>query len=346
MTLRSRFLVVALAVAFAVAALVVYCFAFAGTKSSSDQVVPCADKKTTQVVGEEVGWLGVEIQDLTEELREALDIEGDVEGVLVGVVSEDSPAEKAGIKAGDVIMGVDGNDVEDAAELVAIIGKTTPGERVSILLVRDGKEKKVAAIVGKRKVKKVGDIVVKMREPKRLHGEIESCVIPSLQHLRLAMSRVHLGVSVLDLGPELGSYFHAKSGALVTDVVEGSAAEKAGIKPGDVIKSVDGKRVEERAELIELLGKKEEGDEVEVGILRRGKELKVTATLEEGPFWTWMEGLGKKGERLERQFILPRGEGSERDAEVERQLEELSKELEKLEQRLEELDEELEDLED
>jgi len=109
---------------------------------------------------EKAGFLGVQIQDLSDQLSTYFKLK-DGNGVLVSEVVEDSPAEKAGLKAGDIITKVDGDDIEDASDLTTTIRSYDPETKVSVSIVRDGKEKKLNAKLGEAENKfifKFGDI--------------------------------------------------------------------------------------------------------------------------------------------------------------------------------------------
>ncbi len=334
MRFSRRFVVVALSVAVLTGALIVYCFASGGEQSPL-AATPIAAKTAAKAEVSGGGWLGVEIQDLTDELREVLDIDEDVEGVLVAGVVEGGPADKAGIERGDVVVRVSTKSVDDVSELSSAIAKRKPGEEVTISLVRDGRKLQRKVVLGKREIKKSKDVEIRMPEPMPVPD------VPALRQFKLEFSRGYLGVNVLNLTPELGSYFGTDTGVLVTEVNEGSAAEDAGIKPGDVIKKVEGEPVEDREDLVSILQEKEEGDEITLSILRKGKEMSLTATLEEGPFWGFMQGMGEKGTKFNQRYIVPRVERFRSDVELERRLETLSKELERLKDKLEHLSEEL-----
>jgi hypothetical protein len=96
---------------------------------------------------EKAGFLGVQIQDLSDQLSTHFKVK-DGNGVLVSEVVEDSPAEKAGIKAGDIITKVDDEDIEDASDLTTIIRSYEPESKVSVSVIRDGKKKKLSAKLG------------------------------------------------------------------------------------------------------------------------------------------------------------------------------------------------------
>ena len=308
---------------------------FASQDCVRAQVIPCASAAAVKPAAGKA-WLGVAVQELNDELREVLDIEDEFTGVLVASVTEGSPAEKAGIRQGDLIVSVNGEGMETPDDLVKLIQSKKPGGEVVVSLVRDGKKLRKTAVLAKAPARKSEDLMLEVPESKSLEKEI----MPPLQQLRLEVDRGFLGVNVLDLDGDLGGYFGVKQGVLVTEVLDGSAGEKAGMKAGDVITAVDGKKVTDRKELTAALQKREEGEEVELSLIRKGKPLDLTVTLEKGPFRAWMEGIGDKGEKFKDDFVLPRLGNLKRDADLERRLDEMSKQLEKLEKRLKELDEE------
>jgi len=311
--------------------------AFAGREAAPAEVIPCAATSAEKSATTGKAWLGVAVQELNDELREVLGIEDEFAGVLVANVTDGSPADKAGIKHGDLIVSVAGREVETPDELVELIQSKKPGSEVVVSLVRDGEKRRMSVVLGKAPAKKSKDIEVELPESRSLPLE----VMPPIKHLTLEVDRGFLGVNVLGLEEDLGGYFGVEKGVLVTEVPEGSAGAKGGMKAGDVITAIDGKKVTDRKELTGILRKKDEGDKVEVSVLRKGRPLDLTVTLEKGPFWAWMEGVGDKGAKFKNDFVIPRLDNLKTDADLERRLEKMSKQLEKLEQRLEELDEEL-----
>jgi len=99
------------------------------------------------LIDEKTGFLGVQIQDLSEQLSDYFKVK-DGNGVLVSEVVKDSPAEKAGLKAGDIITKVDAEEIENAADLTATIRSYDPETKVSVSVIRDGKKKKLNATLG------------------------------------------------------------------------------------------------------------------------------------------------------------------------------------------------------
>jgi predicted metalloprotease with PDZ domain len=311
--------------------------ALAGGSDARGVFIPCAAGTAEKQASSGKAWLGVAVQELSDELREVLDVGDEFVGLLVAGVTDGSPADKAGIKHGDVIVSVSGREMETPDDLVEFIQSKKPGTEVVVAVVRDGKKHKMTVLLGKTSAKTSKDVEVEMPDSRSFPMEI----MPPLRHLKLQVDRGYLGVNVLNLDEDLGGYFGVQKGVLVTEVLEGSAAEKAGMKAGDVITAVDGKKVADREELTGFLRKKDDGDKVDVSLLRKGKPMSLTVTLEQGPLWAWMEGIGDEGAKFKEEFVMPKVYSLKKDADLERRMEELSKELERLKERLEKLDEEL-----
>lgn len=222
------------------------------------------------------GYLGVYMQDLDEDVREGLDIEVD-SGVLISDVEDDSPADEAGIESGDVLIKFNGKSVETADELSDLVEETEVGKEVEVVVIRDGKKKTLKLVVGERPDDlgwiSVGDLDF---DRNHLNRHVDKFVY--------ALSgRPRLGVEAKELGKDLAPYFKAKAGegVLVLEVEEESVAEEAGIKAGDVIQKVGDESISSVEELRESLEDFEEGDEVAIQLLRKGKRHTVNATMDE-----------------------------------------------------------------
>ncbi len=157
------------------------------------------------------GFLGVIIQPLTAELAEAFDIESG-KGILISQVNEDSPAEKAGLKEGDVIIKFQDKPVSDVGGFRNLVALTNPKSEVSISVLREGKEKTLKVKVGKLTEDKVA-VTTK------------------------AQNTDEIGLTVQTITKELAEQFNAKSGegVVVTAVESDSVAAKAGIRVGSII---------------------------------------------------------------------------------------------------------------
>lgn len=174
------------------------------------------------------GWLGVQIGPLSKDLAEGLNLDG-VQGVLINDVFSDSPAEKAGIKAGDVVLAVDGQPVTAAKDLQFIVAKRSVGSTVDLTVNREGKTMHVKVKLGERP----GDIAEADTPPSEsdwIGMRVVSAKSPEAQNL---------GVD-------------SDEGVVVVEVRRGGPADRAGIRPGDVVLKVGQKSVSNAAEFRNL----------------------------------------------------------------------------------------------
>lgn len=169
------------------------------------------------------GWLGVTVQNLNEELVKYFNLP-DKNGALVAGVLKDSPAEKAGIKAGDVIKRFNGQVINSVKELLSTVGKASAGSRIKVGVLREKKELNLEVTVGER--------------PENLEKEEE--IIPG----EITGNRWR-GLTVDVLTPENLKHFRIeeREGVVVTDLEPGSPADESGIIPGDVIKEINKKKI-------------------------------------------------------------------------------------------------------
>jgi len=202
------------------------------------------------------GWLGIGIQELTEELAAQFGVQMD-KGVLVGNVMKDSPAERGGLKAGDVILEFDGTKVSTIRQLQRLVASTPPGKDAKIKVLRDRNELSL--------VVKVGEMLA------------EGTVIAEESSLRY-------GFTVQDLTPELAEQLKLPKaeGVLVSSVEVGGPAAKAGIRAGDVIVEVNRQKVKDLNEFGEALKRVGRGDRVLLLIVReQASHFVVIASKEE-----------------------------------------------------------------
>ena len=191
------------------------------------------------------GWLGVRIQGLDQTLAESFGMEKP-QGALVASVEENSPAAKAGIENGDVILQYNGKAVSKSADLPAYVASTPIGEKVEIKLLRDGKEETVKAEIGN-----LNDV----------SGDGKAS----------ASSR-GLSLGTLENEDREALDYRGK-GVRISGVKPGSAAEKSGLRAGDIIIAVGGKRVEDPKTAQRLLEKANSKRPVPLLIYRNGQNL-------------------------------------------------------------------------
>ncbi|MDY7037877.1 MAG: DegQ family serine endoprotease [Thermodesulfobacteriota bacterium] len=197
------------------------------------------------------GWLGVMIQKVTSDLKDKLKLK-DERGALVADVTPDGPAEKAGIKRGDVIISFDGNEIREMNDLPFIVASTPVDKTVPVEVIRKGKKETFNVKIGE------------MREEKEPGESTEE--------------KSDLGMRVEEITPELARHFGItqKRGLVVVKVEKNSPAGEAGIRQGDLIIEIDQEPMKE----LEGYGKKiqqfKKGDTVLFLIKRGGNTLYVT----------------------------------------------------------------------
>jgi len=174
------------------------------------------------------GQLGVMIGELTKDLAEYFDIDSS-KGVVVNDVLKDSPAEKAGIERGDVILEINGQKVEDVGHLRNTVAMASPGSKVKLLIYRNGREK---------------TITVKIGELSDTTAQADTSELSE-----------KLGMTLQEMTEDLSRFYGdtPERGVVVTRVVPGSNAQMAGIRPGNIILSVNQKTVRTLQDVNEAL---------------------------------------------------------------------------------------------
>ncbi len=200
------------------------------------------------------GWLGVMIQKITPELKEKLKLQTE-KGALVADVTSGGPAEKAGIKRGDVIVAFDGKEIQEMNELPFVVASTGVGKTVEVKAVRKGETKAFKVKVG---------------ELKDEAGEGES-----------AEAEPALGMTVEDLSAEMASDLGIsdKQGVVITTVERGSVAADAGIRAGDLVLEVDQAKIEDKAQFMKKIRSYKPGDTVLFLLKRQNGTIFLTVTL-------------------------------------------------------------------
>lgn len=204
------------------------------------------------------GWLGVYIQPVDATMAKALKMESP-RGVVVAEVSKDSPAEKAGIKEGDVILAVDNSPVESPDQLSMRIAATAPGTEVTLTVLHKGTKRQVAVKLGTLPETETA----KARTGKK--------------------STTKLGFGVQDLTDQLAARFGYKGheGVLVADVEPNSIAARSGLRPGQLIKEVNHVPVRSVREFEEELGKVGPGDAVLLRVYYERRHLFISMQMPE-----------------------------------------------------------------
>ncbi len=195
------------------------------------------------------GWLGVVVQEVDRALAESFGMNRP-EGALVTRVMPGSPAEKAGIAVGDIILEFDGKPVPDSAALPALVGRTPPGKPVALSLLREGKRKGLTITPG------VLDEKI-LSQTERVEPQAPS-------------QQAALGLSFSDLTDAQRRELRLESGVLVVEVSEGPAAS-AGIRRGDVLLRLNGELIKDAAHLARMLDELPRGKPAAMLVQREGE---------------------------------------------------------------------------
>jgi serine protease Do len=250
-----------------------------------------------QVTGDDVnvfigddgsGWLGVETHEVTNDKAKELKLSAE-RGVLLGKIVPDSPAAKAGLKENDVLTEINGQRVEGAAQFRRMIHEIPAGRSIQLTVWRDGRSQTISATLGKSEERRHAMKMVAPTPGAFAFRMPEIPDIPSMEwngNMLFGGGQPRLGIDAEDISGQLGSFFGAPDGEgiLVREVNSGSAAEKAGVKAGDVITSLNGERIRTVGELREKLSAKREDKDtkdraVKLGVLRNKSEISLNVEL-------------------------------------------------------------------
>ena len=250
------------------------------------EISPEVQDLATVFSGDEgASWLGVETHEVTGDKAKELKLPAE-HGVVVGKVIPDSPAAKAGLKENDVVIEINGQRIEGTAQFRRMIREIPAGRTAQFTVWRDGRSQTISATLGKAEEGRhvhlqaaPGTYAFRMPEVPELRE------LPNMdwEGMLAPLGHPRLGIDAEDLNGQFGIYFGAPDGegVLVRDVNSGSPAEKAGLKAGDVIVSVDGDRIRSVGDLREKLAPKDEDKErtVKLGVLRNRNNMTLSVEL-------------------------------------------------------------------
>jgi serine protease Do len=197
------------------------------------------------------GWLGVMIQRITPDLKDKLGLK-DKKGALVADISPGGPADKAGIKRGDVIVSFDEKEIKEMKDLPYIVASTPVGKTVTVEVIRKGRTKSIQVEIGTLEEEK---------EPPKV-----------------AEASPDLGITLKELTPELARNFDLSetSGLVVVQVERNSPAAAVGMRPGDIILEIDQEPMKDLEQFIDKIKNYKVGDTILFLTKRRGTTLYIT----------------------------------------------------------------------
>jgi len=210
-------------------------------------------------------WLGVEISDLSEKTLKNM---GLVNGIRIGKVYNNSPADKAGLEIDDIVVTFDTEKISNPKDLSSLVKMKKANDKIELEYFRDGKMNSTTVKIEKRKSPQI----FMNKKPHLMKKKIHR-----------SQNSVFLGVKVESLTDQLRKYFDVTEGmgVLVSEVIEDSPAQKAGLKAGDVITKVEEREVTNYKDLVRGLNYFDPNDEIEIYFVRDKNKKSVDVTLAE-----------------------------------------------------------------
>ncbi len=252
--------------------------------------------KAVEIFGGRGSQIGVTIRDVEEtDVKE--NKLSTPSGVVIEEVSEESPAAKAGLKKGDVVVEFDGERVRSVRQFTRLVQETPAGRKTQAAVMRGGQRVSVTIeprdgngfVFGDGNVSVLQDFnrdfafaIPRPPTPPAVPATPKPAVPPAFPDFDTFVWRSNngLGITVGDLSQQLAEYFGTKDGVLVTSVTDDSAAAKAGIKAGDVITSFNGSEVTSPSNLRQRIRALQDGDEFTVAVMRDKKPMTLKGKAE------------------------------------------------------------------
>lgn len=221
--------------------------------------------------------IGVTIDELQSEEAVKAKVES---GIRIRSVEEGTPAARAGLKAGDIVVEFDGERVRSVAQFTRLVRETVPGRVVKATVVRDLTRQtlNVTPEMGRAVTGNAGDLRARVAPFPTWQGDNTFRFEP---FERAAPPHGQLGVTLTALEGQLASYFGVKQGVLVNTVEPGTPAAAAGMKAGDVITAIGTRAVDQPSQVVDAVRALQPGASVEIKVVRDKKELTLKATIGE-----------------------------------------------------------------
>jgi serine protease Do len=239
-------------------------------------------------------WLGVYLQTVDDDLAEGFDLSVK-EGAVINDIVRKSPADEAGLEEDDVIIAVNSKEVTDQTDVTRAVRNAKPGDKMTLTIMRGDKKMEITvtlasepARMASRDRKREKEIVIQTVPPMpSMPGMPHAPSVPGHPEMRWFSSNDDdggmIGITMAPLTEQLGNFFGVKDGegALITEVLEGATAEKAGVRAGDVIIAVDDDLVSDVGDIVETIGDKDVDDVVKLTIIRDKKQMELSVTVAE-----------------------------------------------------------------
>jgi serine protease Do len=218
------------------------------------------------------GYLGVTVSDLSQDLAQGFGLPDGTKGALVQSVQAKAPAGKAGVKAGDVVVALNGKPVESSSQLTRGVAAIPPGGKAALTLLRDGKKQEVAVTVAQRPDE---EAIARGETPEDGDGGGPAAAEPA--------KGPRLGVRLQAVTPEMARdmKLEGETGVLVTEVSPEGPAAKAGLQRGDLILEVNKQAVSKPDQLPPIVAKARPGSVIVLRVKRGSNALFVPVRIPE-----------------------------------------------------------------
>lgn len=238
-------------------------------------------------LGGSVSYLGIGVKEILGDRARELKLKEEA-GVEVTRVDTGSPAEKAGLKAGDAVLEYQGNRVEGAEQFVRFVRETPAGRTVKLKIVRGGSHQTISATIGERQNsvfgmapkdrERVEQEMARVRERLRNMPEVR---MPDIPHAVMGWRSGMLGIDGESVEDQLAEYFGVKEGVLVRNVAKDLPAMKAGIRAGDVIVRVEDNKVRAPRDITSAIRSAKNRKPLKVTLFRQKSEMTVDVQLDD-----------------------------------------------------------------
>jgi serine protease Do len=224
------------------------------------------------VLGLQGATIGASIRDVrTADLAAAKLSQPD--GVFIESVQQGAPADRAGLRSGDIVMEYDGEHVRGARHFARLVQETPAGRTVTVVVSRSGSTERLNVTPEEGRL---ADGIDLQDLSDRIRRRLEQ--MPGMVDLGIARGPARrLGVELMPLSPQLAEYFGVTAGVLISQVEPDSPAARANMKSGDVITAINGQRVATPADVLARLRAAEDSTTVDVTLMREKKEVRVQA---------------------------------------------------------------------
>ena len=250
-----------------------------GSVEAQDTRLRLADPQV-HIVGGAGSSIGVTVREVTADDAAKAKLDGP-RGVWLETVQDATPASRAGLRTGDIVVEFDGERVRGVQQFTRLVRETPSGRNVSLAIVRDGARQTVTVAPEDRGARVIGDLLSRADRPVARAPRSFSFDSNFPPEILTFINPRQLGATLTPLSDQLQSYFGVSNGVLVSAVQSDSPASAAGVRAGDVITRVNGRSVDAPNDVTQAIREASPDADVEIVVTRERKELTLRAKLPE-----------------------------------------------------------------